>query len=601
MTRYHNKIIENELRNIALFLVDKARIFIFLSPLIFVLTVYAQDHEITLKDFSPDAIQCAGFSLITDRNVNIEAMGAGGDRTIRRTRNNFADPQNMFAYAWIINSRNRELVWRMTPNNTESNWWGTKYNRKFDGDVHLDKGDYELYYSAFRPVYLATENGFFSLKRLWDRVWGDDNWWDENSDKWYVTVKNVDKVYDEEDIIKYQNAIKRSAIINITDVTNSQDISQGFSLKKPIKVHIYALGEGWEGEMFDFAYIVNADSRERIWEMKERETKHAGGALKNRVIKTDLELPAGNYLVHYQSDDSHSFDNWNCNPPYDPYFWGITVEGIGDNFDRSVVYKYEEHEGDLIVKLDHLGDYEEVFEGFTLEKPMKLRIYAIGEGRGGEMFDYGWIENAKTDNLTWEMRYKDTEHAGGANKNRRFDDVVSLDKGSYLAYFRTDDSHSYKDWNATKPLDPEGWGMKIYTITPGDEKFVKNYDPDDDKNILVQIDRVGDNENREKPLTIDREMNVRIYALGEGERDEMYDYAWIEDYNTGRTVWKMRYRDTRAAGGASKNRLFDGMIRLKKGKYMVHYISDDSHSYGDWNSAPPRDRKSWGITIYTFK
>ncbi|MCK4754842.1 MAG: hypothetical protein KAS58_06385, partial [Calditrichia bacterium] len=94
--------------------------------------------------------------------------------------------------------------------------------------------------------------------------------------------------------------------------------------------------------------------------------------------------------------------------------------------------------------------------------------------------------------------------------------------------------------------------------------------------------------------------DVRIYALGEGDRDEMYDYAWIEDYNTDRTVWKMRYRDTRKAGGASKNRLFDGTIRLKRGTYVVYYVSDDSHSYSEWNKDPPRDRTSWGITIYTF-
>jgi hypothetical protein len=142
--------------------------------------------------------------------------------------------------------------------------------------------------------------------------------------------------------------------------------------------------------------------------------------------------------------------------------------------------------------------------------------------------------------------------------------------------------------------------MKIYTIINGDEKYVKKYDPDDDKYILVQIVGVGDDEEHEKQFTLNRDTDVRIYALGEGDRDEMYDYAWIEDYNTSRTVWKMRYRDTRKAGGASKNRLFDGTIRLKRGTYVVYYVSDDSHAYGDWNQNPPRDRTSWGITIYTF-
>lgn len=583
-----------------LFSGGKSRLLILLSPVIFVFSVVAQEREITLREFTPDAIQCAGFTLNSDREIVIEAIGAGGDKIIKRTKNNFADPQNMFAYAWIIDSRTRDLVWRMTPPNTESDWWGAKYNRKFEGEVSLGKGEYELYYSAFRPIYLATEDGYFSLKRLWDKVWGDDNWWQDNAENWYVTVRNVDKVFEEEAVKKYQKAVKRSAVINITNVRDSQSIKKGFSLKKPVTMRIYAIGEGWEGEMYDFAYIVDANSRERIWVMEEYDTEHAGGALKNRLVQEEIEFDAGNYLVFYQSDDSHSYDDWNSNPPYDPNFWGITISGMGENFDKSIIYKYEERKGEIIVKLDRLGDYEEVFEGFTLDKPMKVRVYAIGEGRNGEMFDYGWIEDARSGRRIWEMHYEDTEHAGGANKNRRFDNVVNLDKGSYLAYYKTDDSHSYKDWNLTRPLDPEGWGMKIYTVIEGDEKYIKKYDPDDDKYILVQIVRVGDDEEREKQFTLNRDTDVRIYALGEGDRDEMYDYAWIEDYNTGRTVWKMRYRDTRKAGGASKNRLFDGTIRLKRGTYVVYYVSDDSHSYGDWNQDPPRDRRSWGVTIYTF-
>lgn len=583
-----------------LFSGGKSRLLILLSPVIFVFSVVAQEREITLREFTPDAIQCAGFTLNSDREIVIEAIGAGGDKIIKRTKNNFADPQNMFAYAWIIDSRTRDLVWRMTPPNTESDWWGAKYNRKFEGEVSLGKGEYELYYSAFRPIYLATEDGYFSLKRLWDKVWGDDNWWQDNAENWYVTVRNVDKVFEEEAVKKYQKAVKRSAVINITNVRDSQSIKKGFSLKKPVTMRIYAIGEGWEGEMYDFAYIVDANSRERIWVMEEYDTEHAGGALKNRLVQEEIEFDAGNYLVFYQSDDSHSYDDWNSNPPYDPNFWGITISGMGENFDKSIIYKYEERKGEIIVKLDRLGDYEEVFEGFTLDKPMKVRVYAIGEGRNGEMFDYGWIEDARSGRRIWEMHYEDTEHAGGANKNRRFDNVVNLDKGSYLAYYKTDDSHSYKDWNLTRPLDPEGWGMKIYTVIEGDEKYIKKYDPDDDKYILVQIVRVGDDEEREKQFTLNRDTDVRIYALGEGDRDEMYDYAWIEDYNTGRTVWKMRYRDTRKAGGASKNRLFDGTIRLKRGTYVVYYVSDDSHSYSDWNQNPPRDRRSWGVTIYTF-
>ena len=208
MKRYHKETFEKSMRKGMQFSGGRTRLLMLLSPVVFFISALAQDREITLRNFEPNAIQCAGFTLNSDRTLRIDAIGAGGDKTIKRTKNNFADPQNMFAYAWIIDSRNRELVWRMTIHNTESDWWGAKYNRKFEDDVELEKGEYELYYSSFRPIYLLTEDGSFSLKRLWDRVTGDDDEWEENSDEWFITVQNVDEVFEENEVKKYQKAIK---------------------------------------------------------------------------------------------------------------------------------------------------------------------------------------------------------------------------------------------------------------------------------------------------------------------------------------------------------------------------------------------------------
>ena len=55
------------------------------------------------------------------------------------------------------------------------------------------------------------------------------------------------------------------------------------------------------------------------------------------------------------------------------------------------------------------------------------------------------------------------------------------------------------------------------------------------------------------------------------------------------------------AGGATKNRRFDGVIRLPAGSYVLRYETDGSHSFGDWNAAPPDDPESWGITVYRQK
>src|SRR3989442_15846994 len=52
------------------------------------------------------------------------------------------------------------------------------------------------------------------------------------------------------------------------------------------------------------------------------------------------------------------------------------------------------------------------------------------------------------------------------------------------------------------------------------------------------------------------------------------------------------------AGGADKNRMFDGVVTLPAGNYVLRYRSDGSHSYDDWNADPPDDPESWGISVF---
>jgi hypothetical protein len=60
----------------------------------------------------------------------------------------------------------------------------------------------------------------------------------------------------------------------------------------------------------------------------------------------------------------------------------------------------------------------------------------------------------------------------------------------------------------------------------------------------------------------------------------------------------MRFEDTEPAGGAEKNRVFEGTITLPAGSYVVHYTSDGSHSYNSFNDDPPDDPIAWGITVF---
>jgi hypothetical protein len=82
------------------------------------------------------------------------------------------------------------------------------------------------------------------------------------------------------------------------------------------------------------------------------------------------------------------------------------------------------------------------------------------------MYDYAWIENSRTGRIVWEMTYRKTERAGGARKNRMFDDSIFLEAGEYEVFYESDDSHSFVDWNDSPPHDPVHWGVTITRIEP---------------------------------------------------------------------------------------------------------------------------------------
>jgi hypothetical protein len=117
------------------------------------------------------------------------------------------------------------------------------------------------------------------------------------------------------------------------------------------------------------------------------------------------------------------------------------------------------------------------------------------------------------------------------------------------------------------------------------------------KRALAEIIRVADGADQTVEFSLPRSQSLRIFAIGEGLGDEIYDYGWIESADTGKAVWKMQTRETTHAGGAGKNRKADVVITLPAGRYRLRYKSDDSHSFDSWNSLPP-DINFWGIALY---
>ena len=547
-------------------------------------------------------LAAVGFELKKGAEVDIEAVG------LRQPQS-----RKMAIYAWIIDHESRDLVWSMTIGNTERDGRNS-YLRKVEKTKFLDAGRYELYMHAIDQWHYGQViegiKDFYDIIEdyvrdddddSWDR-WDDRDWEDLRRDC-YVKVSSNELSSGDFSEFKVTSD-REGALISLCGLGDDEYVTQGFKLDKPMSLRIYALVEHPRSNKHpvDYGWIVNAENNERVWEIDRWNTERAGGGRKNRKFDEEVRFEPGSYELHYVTDDSHSWERFNMEPPWDPASWGVTVYP-GTDFQASAFHPYdvESERGKPLIDFTRVRDNDYLERVFEIKRPVNLQVYAIGEySESNDMFaDYGWIENSDGD-IVWEMTHRNTEHAGGAEKNRMFDGTVELDPGRYSVFYVTDDSHSYRDWNSSRPYDYKSYGLSIY---PGegfdndDLVILKDGDLLDGTNVLVRINRVRDHERRRERFTLDKETPVKIYAVGEGQDRRMYDYGWIENDETGRVVWEMTWRNTDPAGGADKNREVIETISLDPGTYVVRYESDGSHSFNDWNATPPRHPADWGITV----
>ena len=554
----------------------------------------AQSLLADIRDLSPRQLKAGAFRLSSSQQVRIEAIGEQGDQndgtfTVLSAMWKGRDERQPWAgNAWILDLKSRKVVWELSEANPSG---GRVDARAFTGTVQLPAGSYAAYVSAYPPGYSEEGDGSQRITR----------WFGADHLKSYkLSVFGVGERLPSVDVDHLRQQASANAIISFRGTSGEQFQQSGFTLDRNTDVEIYAIGEAREDGEFDSGWIINADTRQKVWKLTWKGSSPAGGATKNRAAWLTRRLPAGRYAAFYATDDSHDLSEWNSPPPHDPDFWGLSVR-IADPSARAgaKTFSYEHvPQRAAFVTMTRVGDRALSKQGFTLNRPMDVRIYAIGEGREGRMFDYAWITAADRRRV-WEMKYDETEHAGGDSKNRLIDEVIRLEKGSYVVHYVSDDSHSADEWNASAPPDSRHWGVTLLAASGTlDRSAISTYDPKADPAVIAEITGVRDDARIDRRFRLDRATEIRVYAIGEGTGGDMDDYGWIEDARTGRTVWEMTHRSTQHAGGAAKNRRFDGTITLPAGEYILRYESDGSHAFGDWNADPPDDPEAWGIALF---
>jgi hypothetical protein len=549
-----------------------------------------------IEDLEPGVVAVRGFYLDRPGEVRIQATGFAPSLRLGEASD-----------AWILDADTREQVWSMRRASSHRR----SRLREYDERVALAPGVYEVYYSTF------PERGW-GMVGVGDH---EDSWWqhmlreivgiedyDERVAELGIKVSGTGRPVSERDLERARRTISDAALISLRDLGKGALAGRGFSLDRPAAVEVYAGGEVSEGGGYDYGWIADADTGSRVWTFDYAGSEPAGGAAKNRRVRRTVRLEPGRYAAAFITDDSHGPGDWNQAPPHDPAFWGLTLTLAPDDRRHATLFDWSPvPSGRPLLEIDRVGSSELREASFTLAKPTALRVFALGEGVGGSMVDYAWIADTRSGRKVWEMRYRQTVHGGGAQKNRLDDEVVELPAGQYRLCYTTDGSHAWDDWNSGPPFAPERWGVALYPPAggrPGNSFHNAAFAVERERAphaVLASLDRVGDREDLKERFRVDRPTRVEIRAVGEGVSDRMVDYGWLEEADSGRIVWEMIYRNTEPAGGAEKNRRFVGSLVLQPGEYALRYRTDSSHAWDDWNSDPPAgihgSEPGWGILV----
>lgn len=395
----------------------------------------------------------------------------------------------------------------------------------------------------------------------------------------------------------------------------------GYREEGPGLSFLFRMFEGNNGNdsgprMSVYAWILDSVSREPVWIMTAEDSSTISGKLVSAEATVPLE--AGRYELYLASTHGRVRDRPEDDEEREPSLWDVfrgdgsgpddlrekisecrvalRIEGL--SADRVRTFEPDGELQDAFLSVNRLGDSRLEIRGLAVSTPTTIGLYGAFEQLRGDSqaADFAWIIDENSRELIWSADRKRSKAAGGSPKNRLVDSDLSLEPGRYLVYVGSDDSHAFGSFNAAPPHDPLNWGLTLRRGPGFTEGSVELFEPELAP-ALIDFSQAGDDESMRQRFKIHRDSVLHLRAFGEYSSGEFYDHAWITDSADGRTVWKMTGRTTMPAGGSEKNRMFDGLVELPPGEYVLHYTSDGSHAFGSWNDATPFEPQAWGVVL----
>jgi hypothetical protein len=552
-----------------------------------------------------------GFELDGDAGLRIRAVGSAATRR--------SDDSTMAAFAWIIDATTREPIWVMHKKDA-ANQTGTVI--EVDTTVDVSAGSYIAYFASFGPSMTSTRRpGFLG------RLLRSSDHWINDARRWEL---NVRVGAGQTPTLKRQDAARldTSAVVWRTGPLESRrHIEELFEVRRPVSIVVHATGQITEaGERHDYGWIVDAETIDTVWVMTTDNSRWAGGVRDNRASVDTVTLEPGVFAFGFSTDARHAVRDWRGTPPFDPRGWGMRVvpESVDDT---SAVARFDPRDGrDPIIDLTRIGNDADVSRRFSVTDSVLTIVEAVGE-ISRSRYDYGWLESLGGERV-WEMTDRRSVHAGGHSSNRREIAFVRLAPGDYRLRYQTDGSHAFDAWRHDPPDVPERWGVALFARDPQGSNRIELIEEELQPEIeieerplsdtlqssaglapgltagevLADLSRLGNEREVNQTFEVSTTTDVFVRAIGEITLNSRFDYGWIEHADSGEIVWQMTYDNTVAAGGAGRNRLYEGLVKLPPGTYRVRFQTDFSHAFGDFPSGEgPDDPEGWGIVVRLFE
>ena len=253
----------------------------------------AQDKTLVkLDDIYPEDLRLEGFELDAEQSVAIEAVGFyyrnGGNRIL-------------LGNAWILDSKSRDVVWNLADTKSRSRKRGMI---EFSDEISLPKGSYEVYFASY-PIRSLTDVNLDDLKDLGEILRSLFRGWFKGDRYSYrgeildlyrdfkIVVTGDGKRLDRDDIYAYHDKQKSESLVWISGYKKNTLKNFGLIANKPVELEVYSIGEVMREGQFDYGWIYDIDSRERVWELSYQRSEAAGGAKKNRMNKSRVRLEKG--------------------------------------------------------------------------------------------------------------------------------------------------------------------------------------------------------------------------------------------------------------------------------------------------------------------